>query len=68
MPEMDGFEATRAIRAGEEGSGRHQPVVAMTANASAEDREQCLAAGMDDHLAKPVRLEDLEAQLRRWCP
>jgi CheY-like chemotaxis protein len=62
MPEVDGFEATRQIRASEARSGGHVPIVAMTANALEGDREACLRAGMDDYIAKPVRL----AQLRRF--
>ena len=65
MPEMDGFEATRAIRAAEVGTDRHVPIVALTANAMQQDREQCLAAGMDDYLAKPTRHEELERALAR---
>ncbi len=67
MPEMDGFEATRRIR-GHEGSGAHTPIIAMTANALCGDRERCLAAGMDDYVAKPVRIEEIERVLRRWLP
>ena len=59
MPEMDGFEATRRIRELEEASGRHTPIVAMTAHAMAGDRERCLAAGMDNYVSKPLRKEDL---------
>lgn len=66
MPEMDGFEATREIRLKEQGTNRHTPVVAMTAHVADGDEAKCLAAGMDDYLAKPVRLEDLSARLRRW--
>jgi CheY-like chemotaxis protein len=65
MPEMDGFEATRAIRAGETESGRHLPIVALTANAMQGDRDQCLAAGMDDYLTKPILKEALDAVLER---
>jgi signal transduction histidine kinase/CheY-like chemotaxis protein len=69
MPEMDGCEATRRIRADEGRQGRgHVAIVAMTANAMSEDRERCLAAGMDDHLAKPVMLGQLEAVLRTRLP
>ena len=65
MPEMDGLEATQAIRAAEDGTARI-PIVALTANAMASDRERCLAAGMDDFIAKPVRPRDLAAALERW--
>jgi signal transduction histidine kinase/CheY-like chemotaxis protein len=54
MPEMDGFEALAAIRALDGRTGRHTPVVALTAHAMKEDRERCLAAGMDDYLSKPI--------------
>jgi signal transduction histidine kinase/ActR/RegA family two-component response regulator len=59
MPDMDGFETTRRIRESEAGSNRHLLIVAMTANALQGDRDRCLAAGMDEYLAKPVRAEDL---------
>jgi signal transduction histidine kinase/CheY-like chemotaxis protein len=60
MPELDGFEATRRIRAHEQAEGRPRtPVIAMTANAMAGDRERCIAAGMDDYVAKPVQLDML---------
>ena len=65
MPELDGYGATARIRA-LEGAHRHVPIVAMTANALAGDRERCLAAGMDDYIAKPVREVDLAALLSRW--
>jgi signal transduction histidine kinase/DNA-binding response OmpR family regulator len=65
MPEMDGFTATVEIRR-LEGSARHTPIVALTANAMAEDRERCLAAGMDDHVSKPFNIEDLKVILARW--
>ena len=64
MPEMDGFAATRAIRRSE-GATVHPWIIAMTANAMNEDRARCLAAGMDDYLSKPVRLEELAAALKR---
>jgi len=66
MPEMDGFEATIAIRKNEEESGRHVPIIAMTANAVKGDRERCLAAGMDDYLCKPVEPEELKGILMKW--
>jgi CheY-like chemotaxis protein len=59
MPEMDGFEATAAIRAAERETGRHTPVIAVTAHAMKGDRERCLAAGMDGYVAKPIRAEEL---------
>jgi signal transduction histidine kinase/DNA-binding response OmpR family regulator/tetratricopeptide (TPR) repeat protein len=55
MPEMDGFEATRAIRQKEDSTGHHIPIVAMTAGAFKDDRERCLNAGMDAYLSKPIR-------------
>ncbi len=59
MPEMDGIKATSRIRQNEEGSGRHLPIVAMTAHAIKGDRERLLAAGMDDYVAKPIHPEEL---------
>jgi PAS domain S-box-containing protein len=67
MPLMDGYEATRRIRERERGS-RRLPVVAMTANAMVGDRERCLEAGMDDHIPKPVRVDELQRALSRWLP
>jgi two-component system sensor histidine kinase/response regulator len=67
MPGIDGLETTRELRR-REGEKRHSIVVAVTANAFSEDRERCLGAGMDDFLAKPVRLEDLRAMALRWLP
>jgi CheY-like chemotaxis protein len=69
MPEMDGFEATREIRGRERASpGRHVPIIALTANAMAQDREACLNAGMDDHLSKPFSMLTLQEMLNRWTP
>jgi CheY-like chemotaxis protein len=59
MPEMDGFEATEAIRKKEGATGRHLPIVAMTAHAMRGDRERCLAAGMDGYVSKPIIAEEL---------
>lgn len=65
LPGMDGLAATRAIR-DEEPRGRRVPVVAMTAATTPEDRARCLAAGMDDHVAKPMSLVQLREMLTRW--
>ncbi len=65
MPEVDGFEATALIRK-MEGRSAHTPIVAMTANAMQGDRERCLAAGMDDYVAKPIRPKDLQTVLDTW--
>ena len=59
MPVMDGFEATRAVRTMEEATGEHIPIVAVTANAQGVDRENSLAAGMDDYLTKPLQKDEL---------
>ncbi len=69
MPEMDGFEACRRIRDPRSAVlDRTVPVIALTASAMRGDREDCLAAGMDDYLEKPVRPEELAAKLGRWLP
>ena len=66
MPEMDGYAATGQIRRSA-GPNRNTPIVALTANALTEDRERCLAAGMNDYLAKPIRRDQLAEILRRWA-
>jgi two-component system sensor histidine kinase/response regulator len=66
MPEMDGFEATAAIRKNEVGKGTRIPIVALTAHAMKGDRERCLAAGMDEYLAKPIRPEELDELLEHF--
>jgi CheY-like chemotaxis protein len=66
MPILDGFEATRQIRQRESGSRQRIPIVAMTANAMQGDKEQCLAAGMDDYISKPINLSQLQAVLEKW--
>jgi len=65
LPELDGYQATAEIRR-REGTTRHTPIIAMTASATLQDRDRCLAAGMDDHVAKPVMVGDLQAVLARW--
>ncbi|MGH8611572.1 MAG: response regulator, partial [Gammaproteobacteria bacterium] len=67
MPEMDGFEATAALRAKEITLPR-VPIIALTANALEGDRERCLAAGMDDYIAKPFTQKEIAASLSRWLP
>ncbi len=66
MPEMDGFEATAEIRKQEAKSGRRVPIVALTASAIEGDREQCLAAGMDDYVTKPFTAEQMRSALATW--
>jgi diguanylate cyclase (GGDEF)-like protein len=68
MPEMDGYEATAHIRLAEQALGRRTPLVAMTANTQSGDAEKCLAAGMDDYLAKPITLVELRHKLEKWLP
>ncbi len=66
MPEMDGFESTRLIRAWETQNGQHIPIIAMTAHAMAGDRDRCIDAGMDDYVTKPLEPRVLFAAIDRW--
>ena len=68
MPELDGFETTAIIRAGEKSGAKHIPIIAMTAHAMVGDRERCLAAGMDDYVSKPINTHDLFAAIERAMP
>jgi CheY-like chemotaxis protein len=65
MPDMDGFEATAAIREQEKSGTKHVPIIAMTAHAMVGDRDRCLAVGMDDYISKPVNAYDLFAAIER---
>ncbi len=66
MPEMDGYEATKAIRKAEKEIGNHIPIVAMTANAMEGDEEKCISSGMDDYISKPITLEKLRITVKKW--
>jgi PAS domain S-box-containing protein len=68
MPEMDGYEATRRIRALEADKAKPAPIVAMTANVFREDIEKCLEAGMDDHIGKPLDFNEVLEKLRKYLP
>jgi CheY-like chemotaxis protein len=63
MPKKDGYQVTREIR--KEGQNIHTPIIAVTASALTGDREKCIEAGMDDYLAKPIELDQLEAMLKK---
>jgi signal transduction histidine kinase/DNA-binding response OmpR family regulator len=67
MPEMDGYQATQEIRR-REGTGRHTPIIALTADASKDAHAKSLSAGMDDHITKPLNPQELAAALGRWLP
>ena len=68
MPELDGYEATAALRALERDGAPRIPIIAMTANSMSSDRERCLAAGMDDYIPKPINFDELRATLARHLP
>jgi two-component system sensor histidine kinase/response regulator len=67
MPELDGFGVARAPRVREQTTGRHLPVIAVTARARAEDRQRCVAAGMDGFIAKPISAAELWAEIDRFA-
>ena len=67
MPEMDGYQATKAIREGDAGKDNENiTIIALTANAMQGDKEKCLAAGMNDYLSKPLDLAALQPKLQQW--
>jgi CheY-like chemotaxis protein len=69
MPEMDGYEATRRIRGMDDiPQAKRVPIIAMTANVFREDIERCLAAGMNDHLGKPLDFDEVMLKLRQYLP
>ena len=68
MPEMDGMETARFIRSQEQATGAHVPIIALTAHAMAGDREQCLQAGMDDYISKPVSTKSISDAIARYAP
>ena len=68
MPVMDGYESTKQIRKAESRTGKHVPIIAMTANAMEGDREKCISAGMDDYISKPFDPETLQKLVEKWLP
>jgi CheY-like chemotaxis protein len=66
MPEFDGFDATRAIREAEANTGRHTPIIALTALAMEGDKQRCIEAGMDDYISKPYNLQTLKETLEKY--
>lgn len=66
LPDMNGLECARAIRDKEARTGRHLPIIAVTANALLGDKQKCLEAGMDDYLSKPFTMQQFESTVRRW--
>ncbi|HEX4858209.1 MAG TPA: ATP-binding protein [Usitatibacteraceae bacterium] len=68
MPEMDGYDLARTIRALEKSKGSHTPIIACTADALAEEAERCFMAGMDDYMAKPLALAEVARKLDQWLP
>lgn len=68
MPEMDGLEATRRIREAEKQTGRHIPIIAMTANATVGDKERCIASGMDSYVSKPIQTKELFEAIENSVP
>jgi CheY-like chemotaxis protein len=68
MPEMDGLQTTAAIRASETETGKHIPIIAITAHAMLGDKERCLDAGMDAYVSKPLQVEDLFDAIQKLCP
>jgi CheY-like chemotaxis protein len=68
MPQMDGLEATSEIRKREKKQGTHIPIIAMTAHAMADDRDRCLAAGMDAYISKPIDIQFLFETIGKYCP
>ena len=65
MPELDGYAASEELRK-REGAQRHTVIIALTASDTAEDRQHCIASGMDDYIAKPIQLDTLKSTLERW--